>query len=384
MRPHLSLALLGSLVLTACAGGGGSGSTNPGTGAPGQPQGQTAAGAAIAAANSIGTPVKNFASYDAAVSPAAAGAASSAAVRPNASGACSGGIEFFAPDRKGDPNSTETRWFYDAACSQLARDQVRLFTAAGSGSENVAATTSLYAPGNATPIAVRTDANVITGATFDTNGFPIAADGFYRSSSETLNISGSKTIDSGDEIVMLAQSGGSEQFCGDSAGYNATGFASLNQTFGWQGIASGGTRTPNADGSVTWSATHAGTNVQGAIGSLSLQTGGASNGCPISTPRYTIAGGTPGGAYTLPITATFRRGLLTGLTISGATLANGDTLNVATNGAVLPTNALFVQGNVANGSSPVATFSVDAFGDGTLTIASSGKQFVITDWHVVR
>jgi hypothetical protein len=387
MRPYLALALIGSLTFSACSGGGGA-STNPAPGGnPSQPQGQGGASDAISAANSIGMPLKSFASYDVAVSPSSAGAAptaQSARFRPNASGSCNGGIEFFSPDRSGNADSTESRWFYDAACTQLARDQVRLFTPAGGGAENVAVTTELYAPANATPIAVRTDANVITGATFDANGFPIAADGFYRSSAQTLSISGSKTIDSGDELVMLPQSGASEPYCSDSAGYNATGFAALNETFGWQGIATNGTRTPNADGTVTWSATHAGTNEQGAIGSLSIQTGAANSTCPIATPRYRIAGGSATGSYTLPITATFRHGLLAALTIANATLANGDTLNVATNPSVLPTNALFVQGTVSNGSTQIASFSVDAFGDGLLTVTSSGKQYVITDWHVVR
>lgn len=385
MRSHLAFALVASLAFSACSGGGAT-ATNPTIGGnPSQPQGQSGASAAISAANSIGTPLKSFASYDVAVSPSSFGAAPAAqSARPDASGSCNGGIEFFSPDRSGNANSTESRWFYDAACTQLARDQVRLFAPAGSGAENVAVTTQLYAPANATPIAVRTDANVITGATFDANGFPIAADGFYRSSSQTLSISGSKTIDSGDELVMRPQSGASEPYCSDSAGYNATGFAALNETFGWQGIATNGTRTPNADGTVTWSATHAGTNEQGAIGSLSIQTGAANPTCPIATPRYTIAGGSATGSYTLPITATFRHGLLTELTIANATLANGDTLNVATNPSVLPTNALFVQGTVSNGSTQIATFSVDAFGDGLLTVTSSGKRYAITDWHVAR
>jgi len=59
--------------------------------------------------------------------------AQSARFRPNASGSCNGGIEFFSPDRSGNADSTESRWFYDAACTQLARDQVRLFTPAGGG-----------------------------------------------------------------------------------------------------------------------------------------------------------------------------------------------------------------------------------------------------------
>ena len=270
MRPYLAL-VLGTFALSACAGGGsgGAGGTNPPGGNTPPTQSQ-AASTAIAVTNSIGTPLKTFASHDAAISTAmtAAAVVRGGPSRALSSGSCNAGIEFFAPDRNGDPNSTETRWFYDSACAQVARDQVRLYSATGSGGETVNVTTQLYAAGNATPIAVRTDANVITGATFDANGFPIAANGFYRSSTQVLNIAGAKTIDSDDEIVMLPASGGSESFCSDSAGFNATGFPALGKTFGWQGMAVNGTRTPNADGSVTWNATHEGTDLTGAIGSL--------------------------------------------------------------------------------------------------------------------
>ena len=86
----------------------------------------------------------------------------------------------------------------------------------------------------------------------------------------------------------------------------------------------------------------------------------------------------------MPITATFRHGLLTALTITNATLANGNTLNVATNPSVSPTNALFVQGSISSAGSQIASFTTDAFGDGILTVTASGKQYVIADWHVIR
>jgi hypothetical protein len=76
--------------------------------------------------------------------------------------------------------------------------------------------------------------------------------------------------------------------------------------------------------------------------------------------------------------------MLESLSITGATLANGDTLTVTTNASEPPSSNLYITGTVSNGSTQIATFAVDAYGDGTLTVSSSGAEYVIVDWHVVR
>lgn len=389
MRTPLLLVLAATLAFTGCGGGAGTtGGTNPPINNPGggnsggsTPQSQDEN--AINVTNALGTPMKSITEFNNAVS------TQSVNIRvpqstATALGTCNNGIEFFAPDKNGDPNSTQTQDFYDQACTQLARDTVRLYTINGT-SENVTRTTSTYAINNATPISVRDETVSIASATFDQYGFPIPADGFDRSNVGTLNIAGSKTINGDDELVMLAASTGVNTFCADSAGFNATGVARLNETFGWQGgVLTGGTRTVNSDGSVTWAATHTGSTFKGVIGSLSIATGLANTACPITTPEFTLAGGTQGGSYTLPVSATYLHGLLENLTITNATLANGNSLNVTTSGSLPPTSSDFVTGIISNNGTQIATFNVDAFGDGTLTITSSGTQYVINDWHVVK
>ncbi|HEY9085876.1 MAG TPA: hypothetical protein VIN40_08105, partial [Candidatus Tyrphobacter sp.] len=346
---------------------------------------QAATDSSIAAANALGTPIKQMSGYNLSTSNSTPQSVGRSTPQSYTLGTCSNGVEFYAPDKSGDPNSTELQYFYDAACTQLARDIVRIYSSTGANSESVARTESTYAAGSNTASAVRTDTDVITNATFGQYGYPIAADGFDRVTTGDLTISGVKTIASDGELVMESGSG-TNGYCGDTAGYNATGIASLNETFGWQGgDLSGGTRTVNGDGSVTWSATHAGTAFKGPIGSLSIATGTQNSACPITTPMFTLSGGTSIGEYTIPITATFKQGLLVGLTITNAHLANRTTLNVTTNAGVSPTNADFISGTVASsGGTTLATFTTDAFGDGTLTVTSTGKQYVITDWHVVR
>jgi hypothetical protein len=99
---------------------------------------------------------------------------------------------------------------------------------------------------------------------------------------------------------------------------------------------------------------------------------------------FTLAGGTVKGQFNIPVQATYANGVLANLTITNATLANGDTLNVQTNSGVSPGDEHFISGSLAKSGSTIATFNVNAFGDGTLVVASSGKAYQIEDWHVVK
>lgn len=383
MRTTLLAALAATVTLAACGGGGGT--SMPSTGGGGSPQSsQTQSQSAIDATNALGDPVKTVADFNDTTSGTSTAQRSTNRTVMLASGVCTNGVEFFAPDKNGDPNSTEEQYFYDSACTELARDVVRIYTITGTA-ETVNNTESQYAINNGTPIATRTTTVNYINGTYGTNGYPVVADGFASDSSSTLNISASKTIVGNNELVMKTGSSGTNNWCGDSAGYNATGIAKLNETFGWQGgVLTGGTRTLNSDGSVTWTATHAGTVFTGAIGSLSIAIGSENTACPITTPQYTLSGGTSQGSYSIPVTATYMHGELTALTVTSAQLANGNTLNVVTNSGVSSTSSNYITGTISNGSTQIATFAVDCFGDGTLTMTSSGAQFVIDDWHVVK
>jgi hypothetical protein len=377
-------AVVVALLVAGC-GGGGSSST-PMTSGGSTFGTQSSSETAITTANAMGEPMTTLANDNSATSSLQSSArrAQSLPLGTCQAPAAGGSLAFFAPDKNGDPNSTEQQYFYDAACAQLARDVVRRVTPSSVSAETVTSTTLLYAQGNATPIATRTESIEISNATFDSYFFPVPADGFDRSASGNLSLGTARTVASADELVMTPVSAGSEAFCGDAAGYNATGIAALGETFGWQGSTLAGTRTVNADGSVTWNATHAGSTSKGAIGALSIAAGTPNTACPIATPMFALAGGTSLGAYTIPAVATYQSGLLIGLTITNASLANGTTLNVTTNAGVSPTSSAFISGTIASSGSTIATFAVDTFGDGSLTMSSGGTQFVILDWHVVK
>jgi hypothetical protein len=381
-------ALVSSLSLVACGGGGGGGGALPGSNNGGGSQSASQQTEdSIDSANAVGEPMKDVSSYNDAMSApgsplmAKAGSRSADAV---GDGSCNNGVEFFAPDKNGDPNSTERIDFYDNGCTQIARDAIRIVTSTGSNAENVARTVYLYAINSSSPSAVRSETVNYSNSQFDKYGYPIAADGFDRVHTGELDINGVKTIDGDGELVVAASSSNVSNFCSDSAGFNATGNQQLNETFGWQGMNPSGTRTVNSDNSVTWVLTRTGTAFTGPIGGLSIQAGVQNTACPIATPMFTLGGGTAKGSYNIPISATYKYGILTNLTVTNAALVNGDTLNVVTNSGVGPGDPHFISGTLTNGANTVATFNVDAFGDGFLTVAASGKVYVIEDWHVVK
>jgi hypothetical protein len=386
MRTPVLIVLAAFLSLAACSGSGSSGGSTPpvNTGGGNGGGAQTQSEAAIDTTNALGDPLKSMDDYNQSVSGADSVARTNGSVVTDITpSTCVSGVEFFSPDKNGDANSTESQYFYDSACTELARDNVRIYSMNGT-SETVNFTGTEYALNNATPTAQRTLTQNFINGTYGTYGFPVVADGFARSETGSLSIGGSKTIVSDDELVVSAGSGGVNGYCGDSAGFNATGIASLNETFGWQGQSSAGTRTVNSGGSVTWQTTRAGNTAKGAIGSLSINAGTANTACPISTPEYTLVGGTAQGNYSIPITTTYTNGELTGLTVTNASLANGNTLNVTTNTSVSPSNTQFITGIVSSGSTQIATFNANTFGSGVLTVTSNGAQFVIDDWHVIR
>lgn len=388
---HLLLlsTLVAATALTACGGGGAAGvGTLPSSGGTNTTQSaQQQTEDAIDTANDVGSPVKDFTSYDESTgSPAQAGFARTQTVKTQTAGdgTCSNGVEFFAPDKKGDAHSTERIDFYDNGCTAIARDAVRIYTSLDANSETVQRTVSLYQLNGTSPTAVRSETVNYLNATFDQFGYPVLQNGFARTHTGELSMNGVKTIDADGELIVEPSSAGTTTFCGDSAGFNATGDASLNETFGWAGVMPNGTRTANSDGTVTWQTTHNGSTYTGAIGGLSIQAGVQNTSCPIATPMFTLAGGAVKGQYTLPVTATYNHGMLVNLTVQNATLPNGDSLNVQTNSGVSPSDAHFISGTLAKSGNTVANFNVDALGDGVLVVASTGKHYQIEDWHVVK
>ncbi|HTA38130.1 MAG TPA: hypothetical protein VK760_03595 [Candidatus Acidoferrales bacterium] len=342
---------------------------------------------AIDAVNALSAPLKTY--NDETASEPGSDASRKDDIKPavrSGKGNCHRGIEFYSPDKAGDANSSEKLDYYNPSCTQLARDAVRKWTAGSTaGTETVVKTITNYAQGSATPISVKTENTTFSSATFGAFGFPVVAKGYQRETSGQLSVGTRKNVLSDSESVMAASTTNVNSYCTDAAGYNALGIAKLQLTFGWQGGAfSGGTRTANADGSVTWAATHAGQTESAPIGGMSIATGTLNAACPITTPAYTLTGGTSKGNYSIPISVTYYHGIIRNLTVTGATLASGYTLNVKTNASKWPANQGFINGTVTSGTTTIAIFNVNAYGYGKLTVAATGNQFPIQDWNVIR
>lgn len=301
-------------------------------------------------------------------------------------GKCHFGHEFFSPDKAGTPNSTETIDFYEPACVHIARVAVRIWTPASASSETVARTVANFSLGSSTPRSVREETTRFSNATFGAYGFPILADGFDRETSSTLTVGDvKKTVISDSESVMLPSTSNVNDYCTDSAGYNAVGVPILDLSYGWQGGAfSGATRTLNSNGSLTWRATHTGTAQEAPIGAFSIAIGAYNTACPITAPAYALDGGTLKGNYTIPVSLTYYDGDIQNVTIANATLANTYALNVTTDANVPPSSLNFIQGTVAENGTTLATFDVNAFGTGTLTNGKNGHVFLVVNWSVIR
>ncbi len=187
-----------------------------------------------------------------------------------------------------------------------------------------------------------------------------------------------RRITAGSAIIMRSGLG---RYCQSSAGYSEDGIPSLDASFGWQsGALTGGTRTTDARGGARWSANASGSVIQGAIGALSIAHGYSGAACPMSAPAFVLKGGNAQNAFSLPLSVAFHRGDLTNLSVVNGRFANGENLEVTTRSNHQPAE---VEGVVAKGRTQVATFRTNATGYGTLTITSTGAQYVIADWIVV-
>jgi len=299
------------------------------------------------------------------------------------------GFKYYKPDKAGDPNSVQYQFFYDLACTQIARDHVRIVSAlSGTGlikTQTHTVTISDYDKGNAAPVSVGVEATTINGQ-FNSEGYPILKDGFTRSSFHTLSKGGVVVVNRNSEFVSSPSTGTSTTYCGDSAGYSTAVLTATARSHGSQNLLAAGSRTVNADGSVTWTSSSSGSAFSATPpATFTLNKGTLNSACPIGTPAFTLTGGALLSSYSIPsMSATYKSGSLINLTVTNETLANGFTLNITTNTSVSPTSPTFINGTIANAGKTIATFSVDAKGNGTLTVTATGTVYTMTHWHVVK
>jgi hypothetical protein len=194
--------------------------------------------------------------------------------------------------------------------------------------------------------------------------------------------------------VMGAESDNVSSFCSDDGGFSIAAVDEADglnyNSYGWAAQVTSGTRTINSNGTVTWVANHQGNSVFGPAGSVTLDATAPGNTCPISP--YSVTGPEAAGNRSMTVTATYDDGLLQSMNISNASLNSAIlgtgglvalTMNVSTTSGASPSSSNFIVGTISASKTTLASFQVDAFGDGTLSVVSDGisNTFVITDWH---
>jgi hypothetical protein len=297
---------------------------------------------------------------------------------------CEEGVDFSAPDRYRDPRSDETLLYYDGRCHDLARDVMRRSAPSGPNSETIRESTALFFPGSSAEVASRSETLRIADATFGRNGPTPLRAGLEFSTSSRLATASGKQAASDSAVVMLPSQGNVTDYCQQSAGYSLTGIPSLDATFGWQTAAfSEVARATDGHGMATWSATENGETFQAPIGSLAIAQSAVEPACPMTATKFSVTGVTANrSAFSIPISVTFRRGLLESISVAHAKVGN-ETLDVTTTANRPRADGDYVRGDIKGDRTELATFHTDGFGDGTLTITSTGAQYVIADWIVV-
>jgi hypothetical protein len=239
--------------------------------------------------------------------------------------------------------------------------------------------TTSYIRGKSAALTVHTEAPKISEVSL--RGIGRIRSGFALRTSSKLVTAGGKGVISSAELVMRPSLGSLTDYCQSVAGFSVTGIPSLDETFGWQNDAfSGGARATDDRGFATWMGNASGEVLQAAIGGLSIVRGAASPTCPMTEPAFALNGSAAKDAFSIPISVTFRRGQLWSLSVSNAKFSNGESLEATSENN---RQGVSVSGVITNERSQMATFRTDAGGDGTLTITSTGAQYVIANWVVV-
>jgi hypothetical protein len=359
MRMRILLALAASVVIAGCSGAGapGLGGSNDSGGS--QQQSVTKQDVAQGGTEAAFAPIE-AGTLDAGLFNGNMGITLSAASAPQSTATCKNGIEHTVTVISPTQTQYETKYFYDKSCTELARDVVSLVTLNSSSSETIVRTAKNY------------NLSGTLMSTRDTNYNVTGAPGNFSAvitSDVYIGTSTSATIEFGRQITVAPQSSTIFTLAANSG--RVVNNANLNHSYGHMGVLSNGTITLDNAGDVTFAGSHAGTFFRGPFGGLTLS----------SAPPFTVTGGTSLGTTNVSGSVEFDSNCdIVSVNISG-TLWNGDHIVVTSTGTP-PTVA--INGQITDPSNnPVATFTVDQYGDGVITYAN-GNQGLIVDWHVVR
>jgi hypothetical protein len=295
-------------------------------------------------------------------------------------GTCKNGIEVFVPDRKGEANSQEYLYFYDAACKSLSRSIVRTYGELAPSKGWVMLNISSYRAGDAKPNSIRLTWDLYTHASFDKSGYPIVSRGFVREAHVLVSTGAkSKLYEHYAEFILGPSTNDGATLCGQSAGYDAVRLRDFIQVFGASGALDGQSSTDAKTGVTSYSA-YFGADAYQADDFRVIKSGTYNDDCPMgSQPTYHLSSGTSLGSSSGAFAMTFSNGTMTNLSASSL-FAESINLTIVTNTKTFPTDPDYVHGTLAYAGRTVATFDVNEFGNGTYNVTRTGLKYTVLDW----
>lgn len=360
MRSKIVCALAASVVLAGCSGAGGGGSTLP----PVNPPGQGSTNAAQSAAQSAMAPVSAGDLTNGLVSGSYGQTLSvgghTSSVRA-LSVQCVNRHEFFVTKISLTETKYEAKFFYDNACTQLAKDVVADVTIPSPSSESIVRTARWFNL-SGTQLANRTANFNITGA--PGNFSAVLTSAFFVGSSNQ------PTNQFGGQFTIAPQNSNTWTLAGDHADIYNDVVPSVNASFGVSAALQNVTATVDGSGNVTIAGSRNANLQVGSLYSLTMP----------SAPPFSVSGGTVIGAANQSGSIQFdAAGQLIAVSVT-VTTSNGFTVTMTSSG---PPGSIAINGVVKNASGQqVATFTVDQYGNGVITYAN-GTQALIIDWHIV-
>jgi hypothetical protein len=363
MRTRIIFAILASIAIAGCSGGGGLGVGSTTTQTSKATTQEIAQAGTEAAFAPIETGSLEVGLYDGEMGvPLSSARAPQSAFSSSANGTCNKGVEHTVTVISANQTQYETKYFYDKACTTLAKDVVSLATMNSSSSESIVRTATNY---NLSGLVLDTRKSnfAITGAPGNFSAV-VTSDVFIGTSTTA-------SVQLGRQFTVAPQSGSVSTIAANSGKIVNVGNPRINESFGHMGVLSNGTMTTDSLGDITFAGSHAGTFYKGPFGSLTLS----------AAPPFTVSGGSALGTTNVSGSVEFDpMGNVAAVSITGS-LWNGDSIAVSSSGTP---PGVAINGTITDTSNnPVATFSVDQNGDGIITYAS-GWQALIIDWHVIR
>ena len=360
MRSTLVCAIAASFALAGCGAGGGSGTAVPPVQQPVQNANTNSQAAAQAAMAPVSAGDLTNGLFGGSYGVTLNGGARPASVKALTSN-CVDRHEFFITHVSPTETIYEIKYFYDNACTQLAKDVVADVTIPNPSSETIARTAKWYNL-SGTQLANRVANFSVTGS--PSNFAAVLTSSFFvGSSQQPMN-------QFGGALTVAPQNANTLTIAGNHADIFNDNAPQVNASFGVSAALQNVTATVDGSGNVTFAGTRNESLSVGSLYSLSMP----------SSPPFSVSGGSVVGTGSATGSIQFdAAGQLMAVNVT-VTTSNGFKVVMTSSGSP---GSISINGVVTNGQGQqVATFTVDQYGNGVITYAN-GQQALIIDWHIV-